>query len=77
MDGGKAVNVHEGLNRIATALKALGIIWLIGWVASGIYSAFTESDPTSMLLFCGFFGLIGYGAAAALAWIIRGFAQPR
>ena len=31
---GKTVNVHEGLKRVDATFKAIGVLWLIGWLAA-------------------------------------------
>ena len=84
MDGGKVVNTHEGLRRIATAVKVLGWTWLgvvgglggLGLAASLIRddgrvdSAITAGAALAL-------GLIGYACAAGLSWVILGFASKR
>ena len=34
MGDGKTVNVHEGLKRVGATFKAIGVLWLIGWLAA-------------------------------------------
>lgn len=66
------MDIETGLSRTATVIHALGWAWLVGW-ALLTFIAFSNrgSFEASLLVL----GAIGYVAAYAVAWIIRGFAR--
>lgn len=75
---------NEGLRRIAVAVKALGWAWLgiIGGLGGiGLVSSLIRDDGRvdSAVTAGGvlMLGLLGYGCAAGLSWVILGFASKR
>lgn len=68
MGGCKTVNVHEGLKRVGATFKAIGVLWLIGWLAA--YMARSLSLAASYV-----FDIHGRDWALWLRY--RGFAKSR
>lgn len=69
------MNGNEGLMRIARVIAWIGWIWII-LLGLGAISNMTSNRQDVALLFA-IFGVIGFAAAKAIAWIIQGFAAPR
>ncbi|MGP8443163.1 hypothetical protein ACT2E5_13725 [Burkholderia vietnamiensis] len=68
------MNGREGFRRVAQVIMGIGWIWAaLMCVAALTAFANGRSEITFLWIISG---AIGWGAAKATAWIIRGFASP-
>ncbi|HDR9026793.1 hypothetical protein [Burkholderia vietnamiensis] len=68
------MNGREGFRRVAQAIMGIGWIWAALMCVAAL-TAFANGRSEIAFLWI-ISGAIGWGAAKATAWIIRGFASP-
>lgn len=74
------MNIDSGLNRLATVVVGLGAFWAVLFVVFALGSFFNDkqnSDRFDIGVMFLVIAALGYVAARVLAWVIRGFAEPK
>lgn len=68
---------NEGLRRIARVIAGIGWIWGALMILLALLNTISEHGDRFFAVLTAISGIIGLGAAKAIAWIIRGFAMSR
>ncbi|MBR7961604.1 hypothetical protein KDW41_14245 [Burkholderia vietnamiensis] len=70
------MNTTEGIRRLSRVIAGLGWCWAALMALIAVASGFGGGDK-GVALFAAVIGVLGWGLAKAVAWVILGFASPK
>jgi len=73
---GADMNTAEGIRRLSRVIAGLGWCWAALMALIAVGSGFGGGDK-GIALFAAVIGVLGWGLAKAVAWVILGFASPK